>query len=155
MKFHNGIAALISVFFLAASAGLAYAEGDDDWWTDNGAKLIAGEDYAEGRVAQLRALDKLTARVETLDVRAGEPLSFGTLTILMRTCKSSLPVERPETAAYVDVVDYKTSTRETVPLFSGWMLASTPGVNALEHPVYDVWVISCNTSEPFETAGIE
>lgn len=139
----------------------------------------------------LRALDKITARYKDVETKIGEPVKFGSLEILPRTCDKRPPEDFPETTAFLEVFDRELSRaraassvvardiderpkkepKKPAParpaptpgagvgtatsampasldpdrIFSGWMFASTPALNALEHPVYDVWVIDCKT----------
>jgi len=95
----------------------------------------------------LRALDKITARITEFELEIGEELRFGTLAVVARYCRTRPPIEPPETFAYLEIDDLKRSgVQERV--FEGWMVASSPALNALEHPVYDVWVINCKMVEP-------
>lgn len=95
----------------------------------------------------LRALDKITARITEFELEIGEELRFGTLSIVARYCRTRPPIEPPETFAFIEIDDLKRGDkRERV--FEGWMVASSPALNALEHPVYDVWVISCKMVTP-------
>ncbi|MCL2473410.1 MAG: DUF2155 domain-containing protein [Alphaproteobacteria bacterium] len=94
-------------------------------------------------IAVIRALDKVTARVEELSLPIGKEIEFGTLSITAKNCKTTLPEETPpESAAYIDVEE------EDTVIFSGWMFASSPALSAMEHKVYDIWVIGCKNSEP-------
>jgi hypothetical protein len=103
------------------------------------------------RMAILRALDKVTGRAIDISVPAGLSVPFGSLAITVRYCYTVPPEEPPETSAFIQIDDGKPGeTKQRV--FSGWMFASTPALNGLEHPVYDVWVITCKTDEP-ATAG--
>lgn len=90
----------------------------------------------------LRGLDKITARITTFDAPVGEPVRFGTLEIVARTCAKRPPEEPPETTAFLEIAEIKPG-EQSAPLFTGWMFASSPALSALEHPVYDVWVIDC------------
>ncbi len=90
----------------------------------------------------LRALDKITARISELEAPDNAPIRFGSLSIQARTCRSEPPEETPETYAFLEIDNIDKSGAATR-VFSGWMLASSPALNPLEHPVYDVWVISC------------
>jgi len=95
----------------------------------------------------LRALDKITARITEFELEIDEELRFGTLSIVARYCRTRPPIEPPETFSFLEIDDLKRGDkRERV--FEGWMVASSPALNALEHPVYDVWVISCKMVEP-------
>lgn len=110
-----------------------------------------------GKTAILQALDKITARLTTLEVAAGSPVRFGTLEIAVMTCHKRPPEEPPETTAFLIVDDHGVGERapDEAParIFSGWMFASSPGISALEHPVYDLWVIDCKTVAPSAPPG--
>ena len=90
----------------------------------------------------LRALDKVTARTVTLEVPIETPLTFRTLEITAHVCDKRPPEESPEAASYLDIVE-KREGRPPVVVFRGWMFASSPGLSAMQHPVYDVWVLDC------------
>ncbi len=93
-------------------------------------------------IAVLRGLDKVTARISTIRAPVGEVVHFGTLEIIARSCDKRPPEEPPESAAFLDVWEARRG-ESAVSLFRGWMFASSPALSALEHPVYDVWVIDC------------
>jgi hypothetical protein len=93
----------------------------------------------------MRGLDKLTGRPTNIIAPIGRPVQFATLTITARFCYSTPASETPETAAFVQIEDHRpdqTARR----IFSGWMYGSSPGLNGVEHPLYDVWAISCNNT---------
>ena len=96
-------------------------------------------------VAVLRALDKMTARVEELEVTTGQPFKFGTLLITVRACRVMPPEETPEAAAFLEISEFKPGEPDT-PAFRGWMFASSPALSAMEHPVYDIWVTGCKSA---------
>jgi len=98
-----------------------------------------------GTVLTLRGLEKITGRPTNIVAPIGKPVDFATLTITARFCYSTPLSETPETAAFVQISDHRANQAEK-PVFSGWMYASTPGLNGMEHPLYDVWVISCNNT---------
>ncbi|MDR3448463.1 MAG: DUF2155 domain-containing protein [Alphaproteobacteria bacterium] len=92
----------------------------------------------------LRALDKMTARVEEMTLPVGKTFQFGSLSILARTCRVTLPEEAPpESAAYLEIYEFKPGAQEQTSVFDGWMFASSPALSAMEHPVYDIWVTGC------------
>ncbi len=95
------------------------------------------------KVGVLRGLDKITARVTTFEVSEGETVKFGTLRITLDACKKRPPEEPPETTAFLEIVEIRPGEDKSASLFIGWMFASSPALSALEHPVYDVWVIDC------------
>lgn len=118
--------------------------------------VLASAAYAQGpvlehRVAVLQGLDKVTARVSTVRAPLDEPTQFGTLEVVPRACRETPPTEPPESAAFLEIRELPPASDidgTPVELFSGWMFASSPAVSALEHPVYDIWVIDC--AEPIE-----
>ncbi len=95
----------------------------------------------------LQGLDKVTGRLSTMTVNAGEKTQFGALDIYARVCYAHPPEEVPENAAFLEIVEKKPAGEAKV--FSGWMFSSSPALSAMEHPVYDVWVLSCQ-GEPFK-----
>jgi hypothetical protein len=99
------------------------------------------------RAVMLQGLDKITARTTVVRAGVGEEAAFGTLRIVPRTCLTTPPTEPPESAAFLEIRVMDPDGAEK-PAFSGWMFASSPSISALEHPVYDVWVIEC--AEPIE-----
>lgn len=95
--------------------------------------------------AVLRALDKVTARTSLLEVPVGTTVGFGNLQITAHACDKRPPEEPPEQAAFL-VIQETRAEGGTRDLFTGWMFASSPGLSALEHPIYDVWVLDCANS---------
>jgi hypothetical protein len=91
--------------------------------------------------AVLRALDKVTARVQTLEVPVGTPVQFGRLDILAKTCITRPPEETPESSVLLQID--KTVGQTKTKIFDGWMFASSPDLSAMDDPVYDIWVLSC------------
>ena len=122
--------------------------------------LASAQSYAPSDGATLRTLDKITGRFSDIEVDLNTPVRFGSLIVNMRACFRTPPEEPPESAAFLQIftqqAEQETDAAPQVtevslsgdPLFSGWMFASSPGLSALEHPVYDVWVIKCNAPEP-------
>lgn len=98
-------------------------------------------------VVTLGALDKITAKLETLEVARDQTAKFGTLEITMRNCRSNPPEETPESVAFLEISDLGHGG-EPQKIFTGWMFASSPAVSPLEHAVYDVWVIDCKMVDP-------
>lgn len=97
-------------------------------------------------LAVLGGLDKITAKVGTIEAPVGEPVHFGTLEIIVRSCKKRRPEENPESAAFLDIWDRKPG-QPAQDLFRGWMFASSPALSAMEHPVYDIWVLDCRKAQ--------
>nr|WP_119307891.1 DUF2155 domain-containing protein [Cohaesibacter haloalkalitolerans] len=93
-------------------------------------------------VATFAGLDKITARMIQFDVYIDETVQFGSLQVTPRVCYTRPETERQEETAFVEV-DEITLERKVRRIFTGWMFASSPGMNAVEHPVYDVWLVGC------------
>ncbi len=103
---------------------------------------------AQAATAVLRGLDKTTGIARDFNAPVGRKVKFGTLDIVARSCAKRAPEEVPEVSVYLDVVDHPiVSADQTAPderkIFSGWMFASSPALNALEHSSYDIWAIDC------------
>ena len=98
---------------------------------------------APHRTAILQGLDKVTARVSKIEAPIGRTVRFGTLEIIARHCDKRPPEEPPESAAFLDIWEVRTG-EAAIGLFRGWMFASSPALSAMEHPVYDVWVLDCS-----------
>ena len=95
--------------------------------------------------AELQLLDKITARISTTIVPVGGGAEFGTLELRVHYCAYRPPEETPENAAFIIIYDNGYGDRKLQQvLFSGWMFASSPAISGLEHPVYDVTLLSCN-----------
>lgn len=95
--------------------------------------------------AVLQTLDKVTARVSIYDAPIGQTVRFGTLAIIARVCDKKPPEETPESAAFLDIWEVRPG-EPTASVYRGWMFASSPALAAMEHPVYDVWVVDCKSS---------
>jgi len=104
-----------------------------------------------GDFVVLRAMDKITARVSTITVPVGSTVNFGSLQITAKACDKHPPEETPEASAFLDVVEEKPGEAPQS-RFQGWMFASSPALSALEHPVYDLWVLDCTNEAPKDAA---
>jgi len=98
-----------------------------------------------GTVLILRGLEKITGRPTNIVAPIGKPVKFFTLIITARYCYSTPPSETPETSAFVQIDDHRPDQNQKR-VFSGWMYASSPGLNGMQHPLYDVWALSCNNN---------
>jgi hypothetical protein len=105
------------------------------------APLRSGADLSLD-TAVLQGLDKVTARIVTVEAPVGEPVHFGSLEIIARACKKRRPEDQPESAAFLDIWELRPG-EPAASLFRGWMFASSPALSAMEHPVYDLWVMDC------------
>jgi hypothetical protein len=96
-------------------------------------------------VAEFTGLDKITGRTITFDVLVDETVQFGALRVTPRVCHTRPPTEPEQTTAFVEV-DEITLANKLQRIFSGWMFAASPGLHAVEHPVYDVWLVDCKVT---------
>ena len=96
--------------------------------------------------AQMQAMDKITGRVSVIEVPVGSEVKFGSFSVVVRSCKTKTEDEVPENFAFVDVTD-KSFDKEEFNIFKGWMFSSSPAINAVEHPIYDVWLLKCINTE--------
>ena len=103
------------------------------------------------RIGRFALLHKVTAKITEIELRAGEEATIGDLTLTMHDCISATPEEPPETRVFLQISEFKLGTDRQ--LFSGWMFASSPGINALEHPVYDLWPKACLTEDGLAYTG--
>jgi hypothetical protein len=92
--------------------------------------------------AVFEGLDKITGRTTKFDVAIGETVQFGALQVTPKVCYSRPPTDTPQTDAFVEV-DELTLKGAIRRIFTGWMFAASPGLNAVEHPIYDVWLTDC------------
>jgi hypothetical protein len=92
--------------------------------------------------AVFSGLDKITGRITAFDAAIGETVQFGALQVTARACYSRPPTETPLTDGFVEV-DEVTLQGEVRRVFTGWMFAASPGLHAVEHAVYDVWLVDC------------
>jgi len=102
---------------------------------------------APGTTLTLRGLDKITGRPTAIIAPIGKPVQFATLTITARYCYSTPASETPETSAFIQIDDHRPDQTQKR-IFSGWMYASSPSLNGMQHPLYDVWVINCSNGAP-------
>jgi len=117
-------AATAALVLIVASANAAHAQR-----LENGKAVFA-------------ALDKVTARISKLEVKLGQTVRFGALKVTPRACYSRPPTEPPKTSTFVEIDEILLDGKENR-IFSGWMFAESPGLNAVEHPVFDVWLTEC------------
>ena len=104
-------------------------------------KIALSSQWIEGNKLVIQGLDKITARIQTFEVDVGETHKFGVLDIFVERCVFSKPIFKPESLAFIKIKD--NSDRLSEVKFSGWMFASSPALNALENPVYDVSILDC------------
>ena len=121
---------LLSVALAATAAGIVMAP------------LPSEAARIENPVATFAGIDKITGRITRFDVYIGETVQFGALQVTPKVCYSRDDTEAQKITSFVEV-DEITLDRKIRRIFTGWMFADSPGLNAVEHPVYDVWLTEC------------
>lgn len=96
----------------------------------------------ENTTAVFSALDKVTARISKIEIPLNETVKFGSLNVTPRVCYSRPATERPKTTSFVEIQEVQLDGKQEK-LFAGWMFAESPALNAVEHPVFDVWLSAC------------
>lgn len=134
----------VSAFFILSHTG--FAETD---LKNSLNEVISGEgEYLPNEpenfsdTAELLGLNKITAKTLKIRIKNGELIRFGNLQIKLEACWKSAPDEKPESAALLEIYENKTGD-DREKLFHGWMYASSPSLNPLQHPVYDVSLVNC------------
>lgn len=118
--------------------------------------LSASAQRIDNSVAVFAALDKVTAKISRLEVPLNQTATFGSLKLTPRACYTRQATEQPKTTTFVEIDETLLDGKEKR-LFTGWMFADSPGLNAVEHPVFDVWLTDCsfprNVAQPRPNAG--
>ena len=122
-------AAIAGLMLFLAGSVLAESAGATTW--------------IDGNKARLQALDKITARISTVEAPVGAARFYGTLEITINRCAFHPPEEPPENAAFITVRDRGYDGLAPKQVFSGWIFSSSPAISALEHPVYDLTLLAC------------
>ncbi len=104
--------------------------------------------------AVFSGLDKITGRIISFEVGLNETVQFGALQVTPRVCYTRPPTETANTDAFLEVEEV-TLQGEVKRIFTGWMFAASPGLHAVEHPIYDVWLVDCKKDPPTVTAGTQ
>lgn len=131
------LAAVLALFGLAVAPGPEFllAQGEP-----RPAEPAVGAVQVSGAV--LRGLDKVAGRSHDIVLGVGESANFGRLTITLTECR--VPADNPAADSFAHLLIHDGLTNTVV--FRGWMIASSPALNALDHRRFDVWVIRCTSS---------
>ena len=104
----------------------------------------------ETKTVLLQGLDKTTGRTSFLTLNVGEPYKYGDLVVLAEKCMKRPPEETPENSAYLTI--HEGDDKE---VFKGWMFSSNPALSAMEHSVYDIWVVECKDDQASVTVPVQ
>ena len=94
-------------------------------------------------IASFSGLDKITGRITNFDVYIDETVQFGALQITPRVCYTRPPTETQRTSVFVEVDQVSLKGGAPDRIFTGWMFADSPALNAIDHPIYDIWLVDC------------
>ena len=97
----------------------------------------------EGTFTDIKILDKISSKNTLLKLKNGKLIKFKDLSIKSLKCKNSEFDDNPEITAYIQVRDLTNNNNDEVFVFNGWMFSSSPTIEPFDHPVYDVWLVSC------------
>ena len=101
------------------------------------------QDNLDGTYTNIKILDKISSKNTLLKLKNGDLVSFKDLSIKSLKCKNSEFDDNPEITAYMQVTDLNNSNNNEVFVFNGWMFSSSPSITPFDHPVYDIWLVSC------------
>ena len=153
---------------LVAPPVLAINDAQDDFQPENSDIIaplsilqvpvldIPDDDEIDGDVRPMLVgtfslLHKVTAKVQQIQLLSGQEYAIGDMSLTMHDCLSTPPEEPPETKAFLQISEFKAGRDK--PLFNGWMFASSPGINAMDHPVFDIWPLACKTEDGMVFTG--
>ena len=97
----------------------------------------------EGSHTSLKILDKISSKNTLLKLRNGNLIKYKDLSTKSLKCKNSEFDDNPEITAYIQVKDLTNKNNDEVFVFNGWMFSSSPSIKPFDHPVYDIWLVSC------------
>ena len=104
---------------------------------------VYSEQNLEGNYTNIKILDKISSKNILIKLKNGEPKKYKDLLIRSMKCKNSEFDDNPEITAYVQVSDLTNKNKDDVFVFNGWMFSSSPSITPFDHPVYDIWLVSC------------
>ena len=96
-----------------------------------------------GKFLEIRILDKVSSKTSTVELKIGKEVEFKNLLIKSLKCENSKFDDNPEITAYIQVIDKTNTNNDEVFVFNGWAFSSSPSLKPFDHPVYDIWLMSC------------
>jgi len=96
-----------------------------------------------GKFLEIKILDKVSSKTSTVELKIGEDIEFKNLLIKSQKCENSKFDDNPEITAYIQVIDTANTNNDEVFVFNGWAFSSSPSLKPFDHPVYDIWLMSC------------
>ena len=105
--------------------------------------FVHSEQNLEGNYTNIKILDKISSKNILVKLKNGEEKKYKDLLIKSMKCKNSEFDDNPEITAYIQVSDLTNKNKDDVFVFNGWMFSSSPSITPFDHPVYDIWLVSC------------
>ena len=96
-----------------------------------------------GKFLEIKILDKVSSKTCTVELKIGKEIKFKNLLIKSLKCENSKFDDNPEITAYIQVIDKTNTSNDEVFVFNGWAFSSSPSLKPFDHPVYDIWLMSC------------
>jgi hypothetical protein len=96
-----------------------------------------------GKFLEIKILDKVSSKTSTVELKIGKEIEFKNLLIKSLKCENSKFDDNPEITAYIQVIDKTNTNNDEVFVFNGWSFSSSPSLKPFDHPVYDIWLMSC------------
>ena len=96
-----------------------------------------------GKFLEIKILDKVSSKTSTVELKIGKEIKFKNLLIKSLKCENSKFDDNPEITAYIQVIDKTKTNNDEVFVFNGWAFSSSPSLKPFDHPVYDIWLMSC------------
>ena len=96
-----------------------------------------------GKFLEIKILDKVSSKTSTVELKIGKEVEFKNLLIKSLKCENSKFDDNPEITAYIQVIDKTKTNNDEVFVFNGWAFSSSPSISPFDHPVYDIWLMSC------------
>ena len=96
-----------------------------------------------GKFLEIKILDKVSSKTSTVELKIGKEIEFKNLLIKSLKCENSKFDDNPEITAYIQVIDQTKTNNDEVFVFNGWSFSSSPSLKPFDHPVYDIWLMSC------------
>ena len=104
---------------------------------------LENSESLEGDFIEIKILDKVSSKTNTIELKIGKEVEFKNLLIKSLKCENSKFDDNPEITAYIQVIDKTNTNNDEVFVFNGWAFSSSPSLKPFDHPVYDIWLMSC------------
>lgn len=126
------------------STSFVFAQEDVNLKDSDVINEISDDNFINNKTyATIQILNKITAKINYINIKVGYEVLFDSLIVKVSSCWKSSPYDLSENKILLEVMDKKVDSQEYNEIFRGWMFSSSPGMNGIEHPVYDIVAINC------------